>query len=75
MTAAIQELEEKRKYLLGCIEYLEATIDKIKINEGELEEEYCKEQIDFNEHSIAGYRSELMQIEADLALLIKGHSS
>lgn len=69
MTAAIQALEEKRKYLLGCIEYLEVTVEKFKANEGELEENYCKEQIDFNVHSIAGYRTELHQIEADLAVL------
>jgi hypothetical protein len=69
MSVAIQELEDKRKYLIGCIEYLEATIDKFKINEGELEEDYCKEQIDFNEHSIAGYRTELLQIESKLAEL------
>jgi hypothetical protein len=43
MSAAIQELEEKRQYLLGCIEYLEATIEKYKTNEGELDEDFCKE--------------------------------
>lgn len=69
MSATIQELQEKRKYLVGCIEYLEVTIKKYESNEGELEENYCKEQIDFNEHSIAGYRAELHQIESELAAL------
>lgn len=69
MKAAIQELEDKRKHLMGCIEYLEVAIEKLKTNAGDLEEDYCKEQIDFNEHSIAGYRTELHHIEADLAVL------
>ncbi len=69
MALIIQELEDKKKYLVGRIEYLEATIEKYKTNEGKLEEDYCKEQIDLNEHSIAGYRAELHQIEADLAVL------
>jgi hypothetical protein len=69
MSAAIQELEEKRKYILGRIEYLEATIEKYKTNEGKLEEDFCKEQIDLNEHSLAGYRAELQQIESELATL------
>jgi hypothetical protein len=67
MMATIQELEEKRKYLIGCIEYLKVTIEKIKTNDGELEEDYCIEQIDFNEHSIAGYQNELHQIESEIA--------
>lgn len=69
MLAAIQDLEEKKKYLLGCIEYLEATIEKYKTNEGDLDEEFCKEQIDFHEHCLAGYRTELHQIESELAAL------
>jgi hypothetical protein len=69
MSAAIKELEEKRKYIIGRIEYLEATIGKYKTNEGELEEDFCKEQIDLSEHSIAGYRTELHQIETELAVL------
>ncbi|HXE96872.1 MAG TPA: hypothetical protein VN642_10730 [Dongiaceae bacterium] len=69
MSATIDELEAKRKYLLGRIEYLEATIDKYKANEGELEEDFCKEQIDFHEHSLAAYRTELHQIESELAAL------
>lgn len=71
MSASIQELEEKRTYTLGRIEYLEATIDKFKINEGELEEEFCKEQIEFHEHSLAGYRTEFQQIESELVALSK----
>jgi hypothetical protein len=67
MLAAIQELEEKRKYLLGRIEYLEATLEKIKFNEGELDEDFCTEQIDLHEHTLAGYRTELQQIESKLA--------
>lgn len=69
MSDAIEELEEKRKYTLGRIEYLEATIDKYKSNEGELDEDFCKEQIDLNEHSLIGYRRELYQIESELASL------
>ena len=69
MATAIQELEEKRKYTLERIEYIEATIKKYKTNEGELDEEYCKEQIDFLEHGLIGYRRELYQIEAKLTAL------
>ena len=71
MTASIHALEEKRKYLIGRIEYLEATVAKYKTNEGALEEGFCKEQIELNEHSIAGYRSELLQVESELAVLIQ----
>ncbi len=71
MSAAIQELEEKRQYLLGCIEYLEATIEKYKTNEGGLDEDFCNEQIDFHEHSLTAYRRELYQIESELAALNK----
>jgi len=69
MSAVIQELKEKRTYCLGRIEYLEAAINKLKTNEGELEEDFCKEQIEFHEHSLAGYRTELRQIESELATL------
>lgn len=69
MSELIQNLETKRSYILGCIEYLEVTTEKLKNNDGGLEEDYCKEQIDFNEHSIAGYRTELNKIEAELAEL------
>lgn len=75
MSTSIQELQEKRRYLIGCIEYLEATIEKYKSNEGGLEEDYCQEQIDFNEHSIAGYRAELHQIESALAVLTDVHDN
>jgi hypothetical protein len=75
MSTAIQELQEKKKYLVVCIEYLEATIEKYKFNEGELEESYCKEQIDFIDHSIAGYRTELHQIESELAVLSNSHDN
>lgn len=71
MSTSVQELEEKRKYTLGRIDYIEAAIKKYKINEGELDEEFCKEQIDFHEHSLIGYRRELFQIESQLESL--GH--
>ena len=71
MSAAIQELEEKRKYTLGRIEYLEVTSEKYKTNEGGLDEDFCKVQIDFHEHSLIGYRRELYQIESELAALNK----
>jgi hypothetical protein len=75
MSMRIKELEEKRKYLIGCIEYLEATIEKFKTNEGELEEDFCREQIDFNEQKIASCRYELHQIESRLNVLRDTHDA
>jgi hypothetical protein len=54
MSAAIKELEEKRTYLLGRIEYLEASIEKYKTNEGELEEDFSMNRLIFMNTALQG---------------------